>query len=122
MLLVKTYLDKSNIHGIGLFADQDIPLGSLVYKPSSQFDIEIQARELKKLDELSKMAIQHYGYKHSQKDIFSLAFDDIRFCNHVRANLTRNNEGFLVAQKKIQRGEELTQDYSEFEDLRKELA
>jgi len=32
MFLVKTYLDKSKIRGIGLFADEFIPKGTLIWK------------------------------------------------------------------------------------------
>ena len=45
MLLVKTYLDKSPIAGIGLFAAEPIAAGTLVWK-LSDVDVVIHQRDL----------------------------------------------------------------------------
>ena len=38
MLLVKTYLDKSPIHGIGVFAAERIPKGTKIWRFVDGFD------------------------------------------------------------------------------------
>lgn len=54
-----------------------------------------------------------------------LAFDDIRFCNHSKngnVTISKNDTKYqLIAKRNINQGEEITQDYKEFEKLRKEL-
>ncbi len=41
MLLIKTKLDLSKIHGIGLFAGEDIPKGTIIWRFNSLIDIYI---------------------------------------------------------------------------------
>ena len=39
MLLVKTYLDKSLIHGVGVFADEFIKKGTLMWEFNPLIDV-----------------------------------------------------------------------------------
>lgn len=125
MLLIKAYLAKSKIHGIGLFAGQDIKAGAVVYKASPNLDLKLTDEQFKKIDEPSQRLIQHYGYQNKETNNWHLAFDNIRFCNHseknnlVKSKIYGNNH--LVATKNIKKGEELLQNYNEFEHLREEL-
>ena len=125
MLLVKTHLNKSKIHGIGLYADQFIPKGKAIYRCSPGLDINLSKNLFNKLDRCSKKQIKHYGHMSLKKNKWHLAFDDIRFCNHSKnGNITvdGNNRNYqLIAKRNINRGEEITQNYEEFENLRKEL-
>ena len=125
MLLVNTYLDASPIHGVGLFASGVIPKGTEIYKPSPRLDILLSNENFQKLDTFSQQQIKHYGYFDTQSNKWHLAFDDIRFCNHSKdSNITQdpNTDTYtLIAKRDIKAGEELTQDYSEFENLRDEL-
>lgn len=123
MIKVKTYLEKSKIHGFGLFAKEKIKAGSLVYKPSPGLDIKIKIKDFKKLDKYSKEQIKHYGFLTKDKKFYLLAFDNIRFCNH---SISKNNIGIsnknnygIYAKRNINKGEELLQDFREFEDLRR---
>ncbi len=125
MLFVKTRLEKSSVHGIGLFADQTIAKGSMIYKTSPDFDVDISDVDFQKLDTFSREQIRHYGYFDKRHDRWHLAFDDIRFCNHADVgNVSADTEATeyqLIAVRDISIGEELLQDYQEFEQLRKEL-
>jgi hypothetical protein len=40
MLLVKTKLGQSKIHGIGLFADELIPMGRIIFKEDGCPELE----------------------------------------------------------------------------------
>lgn len=125
MLLIKAYLAKSKIHGIGLFAGQDIKSGTVIYKTSPGLDLELSEEQFKKIDDASKRLIQHYGYQSKENKKWHLAFDNIRFCNHSeKNNLTKSKiygTDHLIATKNIKKGEELLQNYNEFENLREEL-
>lgn len=54
-----------------------------------------------------------------------MAFDDTRFCNHSKnGNITIDKNSIeyqLIAKRNINKDEEITQDYKEFEKLRKGL-
>ncbi len=125
MLLIKTRLNKSSVHDIGLFADQFIVKGSVVYKPSPNFDLDITDADYQKLDIYNKKQIKHYGYFNKRNNKWHLAFDDIRFCNHADVgNISVDNKSAeyqLIAVRDILAGEELLQNYQEFEQLREEI-
>ena len=88
-------------------------------------DLTISQEDFDTLDIFSQQHIKHYGYFDTRSEQWHLAFDDIRFCNHSKdSNITQkesNSEYVLVAKRDIKKGEELLQDYSEFEELREEL-
>jgi SET domain-containing protein len=116
MILVKTKLDKSHISGIGLFADCEIKQGSVVYLKSPKLDLKLSKEDFNNLNEIEQKTISHYGYL-AKDGFYYLDFDDIRFLNHSdNPNLILiGNE--LRAVRLINSGEELTQNYNEFEDF-----
>ena len=58
MLLVKTRLAPSTIHGIGLFADEFIPKGTEVWKFVPGFDLALSVDEVESLPEMAKAWIE----------------------------------------------------------------
>ena len=117
MLLVKTKIGPSKIHGIGLFADQFIAKGTLVQKFMPGFDSIIPESEIQKLSEPAREQFLKYAYKNKDGQ-YILCFDDTRFLNHSdNPNLISNNptEEIDVAAQDIQKGEELTVNYKEFD-------
>jgi hypothetical protein len=110
----KTYLDKSSIQGVGLFSGEDIAKGELVYKHSLKLQHVLESEELDALEEDEKRSFTHYGYFWKGK--WYLDFDDVRFLNHdTKPNLILTDKG-IEAARDILKGEELTQDYKDFED------
>lgn len=121
MLCIKTYLQPSAIHGIGLFAAESVLPGTRVYTQSPLLDVALSECELALLHQVDQCVVRHYGYLDVRSKLWRLAFDDMRFCNHSLAG----NIGLLgeavVALRFIRPGDELLQDYSEFEILRSGL-
>jgi uncharacterized protein len=118
MLLVKTKIGTSKIAGIGLFADQFISKGMPVWKLMSGFDIEIAKNDLLKIPELARQQFLNYAYLNSKKGVYILCFDDARFFNHSEnPNVTSQQDDDIVdiAIRDINIGEELTQNYSNFD-------
>ena len=121
MFYVKTKLKESKIHGIGLFADQDIKKNAPVYSTNESLNLKLSEREFSRLPEDEKSTIRHYGYFDNKSNTWNLCFDNIRFCNHsVECNIALR-DGKVVALRDIKNGEELTQDYGDFELLREDL-
>ena len=121
MFYVKTKLKESKIHGIGLFADQDIKKNAPVYTTNESLNLRLSEKEFSRLPEDEKSTIRHYGYFDNNNNTWNLCFDNIRFCNHsVEGNIALR-EGKVVALRDIKNGEELTQNYGDFELLREDL-
>lgn len=125
MMHIKYKLDKSTSHGIGLFADEDITEGQVIYTASPVLDVDISKEEFEKLSESEKKEIKYWGFFDTENDVWHVDFDVSKFINHSsNPTITQDEsykEAYLIALRDIQKGEELTQNYLEFEsedDLR----
>jgi SET domain-containing protein len=126
MIHIKYQLKESDLHGIGLFADADIQAGQLVYTASPLLDVNISEEQFEYLDEKEKQEVKWWGFWDEPNKVWHVDFDVTRFINHsTDSNLTQDKEktdAYLIASRNISKGEELTQNYLEFEsenDLRK---
>ncbi len=121
MFHVKIKIKESHLHGLGLYADEDIKQHQKIFTESPNLALYFSAEQFLSLPENDKALVKHYGFFDIQKNQWHLSFEDIRFCNHSsNSSITLSNDS-LIAKRDIHQGEELTQDYSEFEDLREEL-
>ena len=48
MLFVKTKVLPSNIHGLGLFADQFVPKGTIIWKFTPGFDLKFTKEQIER--------------------------------------------------------------------------
>lgn len=113
MLLVKTYLDKSPIHGIGVFAGQFIPKNEKIWEFTQGFDQIIAEKELQKLTDVQREAIQFYGYRESKIKQIIFCCDNARHFNFSPDPNTGSTDAddydiSSYALRDIQKGEELT--------------
>ena len=122
MLLIKATVKQSNIHGLGLFAYEDIPKGTQIWKFSPGLDLEISKTDFEKLNQAEKDIILFYGFLSKKTDCYHLSFDNVRFMNHAkRGNVLIDQtvddvEYPLIAGQDIRVGEELIQNYFEFDE------
>jgi len=63
MLLVKTKIKESKIHGIGLFADQFIPKGTEIWKFTSGFDQKFTREQILNFPDLLQVYIYKYCWR-----------------------------------------------------------
>lgn len=120
MLTVKTYLDKSEIAGIGLFAGEFIRKGKQVYKHTGRFTIMVDESEVDQFPRETYDAFVLHAYKGTGdcrlKEGFYYNIDDSKYMNHsATPNLIWNS--FLeiyIATVDIEPGTELTCDYGDF--------
>lgn len=121
MMLVKNYISKSKIHGIGLFAGEPIKKGKLIWEWKKGFDFTIKEKDFKKFPESAKRWVLHYGYldksKTEGKRKYFICADDARFWNHSKKPNTGDDKTGMktIAIKDIKKGEELTCDYFDFD-------
>lgn len=121
MLKVATYLDKSSINGIGIFAAEPIKRRQIVWEFNPAVDFVFTARQWKKklasVTPHAQEALRRYSYKSNNK--FYLCNDNSQFMNHSETlnNIINNNlNDAMFAMRKIAIGEELLCNYFEYSD------
>ncbi len=124
MLMVKTKLKVSPINEIGLFADEFIPKGTIVWQYDMIIDRLYHKDELKFVSKPARKMLDHYGYTNEYNDII-LCGDDARFFNHsfipnCFEQYSPGGTSPTLAMRDIQRGEEMTIDYTTFDNSYKE--
>ena len=116
MIHISYKILSSKIHGIGLFTDQDIKTGDLIYTPSPLLDVDITQEEFQGLTPNEQREVKYYGYWNKKTAKWHVAFDAIRILNHAvadNANVTQDENMIMTAKRDISSGEELLQDYIE---------
>ncbi|MEW6595563.1 MAG: SET domain-containing protein [Thermodesulfobacteriota bacterium] len=120
MLKIHTYLDRSATHGIGIFAAEDIPEGTLVWEYNPRVDLTYSPEEWQSLKATvapaSFTALERYSYK--ENDCFHLCIDNAQFMNHSDSNYNVVNTAHntMLARCDIRRGEELLCNYFQYSD------
>ncbi|HTN53940.1 MAG TPA: SET domain-containing protein [Anaeromyxobacter sp.] len=119
MLLVKTHLDRSTIHGIGLFASEPIRAGTVIWRLDSTIDVQLGADQIEALAPPARAQIRKYTYLDKVLRTWVLCGDDARFFNHAEQPNCRDvpdeRGGRTIAARDIAAGEELTCDYAAFD-------
>lgn len=111
MLLIKTYLDKSPINGIGLFAAEDIKEGTKIYEIDPILTIYVSKYYVRIQSEVVKEFWEKYSWRTG--DFYWLSLDNDRFTNHSDNPNTLEKVNHTLASRDIQKGEEITCDYRE---------
>jgi SET domain-containing protein len=113
MLLVKTYLDKSAIHGLGVFAGEPIRKGTKIWRFVEGFDRAYSPKQFAKLPKPARDFLKNYGYRVDGEVLFTV--DNDRHINHSENPNTYLKSGYAIACRNIRKGEEITNDYREFD-------
>ncbi len=119
MIHIKYKLDRSDKHGIGLFTDEDLKAGQLVYTASPLLDVNITQEQFDSLSEREKEEFRWWGFFDEASQKWHVDFDVSKFINHsFEGTITQDKnhtEAYLITTRDIKKGEELTQNYLEFE-------
>src|SRR5690348_18125441 len=113
MLLVKTYLDKSPIHGLGVFAAELIPKETKIWRFVEGFDRCYTPKEFARLPKQAREFLKSYAYKVDGEILFTVDHD--HYINHSDAPNTYLHNGYAIAARDIPKGREITNDYREFD-------
>jgi len=115
MMTVHTKLAPSPLAGIGLFADEDIPKGTVVWKFNPTIDLLLSEDKIKSLSDAAQRQVHNYAYFDEQDGAYILCGDDARFFNHAdNPNCVDLDHDTVVAAQDIKKGKELTADYRAF--------
>ena len=127
MMLVPTFLDKSPIHGVGIFASSAIPQGTRVWEFTENADQVFSESGLAALLPLQRETVLFYGYVEPGREGVVLCCDNARHFNLLRdANCgagEHSAHGYIstFALRDIAAGEELTYPFEEDDDARRKL-
>lgn len=116
MLIVKTRLGPSAVHGLGVFAGEPIAQGQPLWRNVRALDSVLTVAEVEALPEHARAVYLHYGYRSlTLPTHYILEFDNARFMNHAgEPNTWFAEEEFGYATRDIAVGDEITCDYREF--------
>jgi SET domain-containing protein len=121
VLLVKTYLAASAVHGIGVYAAEPIEEGAIIWAFNPVLDILVSPEQLASLPDIGQNFLRKYAYPHAASPAYVLCADDARFMNHsdqpnIRSIYPEGDlHGLDLAARLIQAGEELLCDYLTFD-------
>ena len=119
MILIDYEVKGSIIHGVGMFTKQNIKKGELIAKASPILDVDITIEAFNKLEHKEKSEILYWGFYDAPRNVYHCDFDSTKFINHDKdGNVTQDEnyrDMYLIAKRDIKKGEELTQNYLEFE-------
>ena len=113
MMLIDTYLDKSKIHGVGVFSKENIKKGKRIKEVRPEFEIEFNKENLPKMPlSLAKFIDTHAYERCLGSDTLVMGIDNEKYLNHSD-NPSVNDDG--IALKNINIGDEITIDYKDFD-------
>lgn len=115
MLVVKTKLMASPIHGIGVFLAQEaVKAGDPIWVEASGFDATFTDEQVSQLPPVALSFLNTYA--HYENGSWKLDIDNGRHMNHsFSPNVACLPDGSMVAARDILNGEELTCNYMEFD-------
>jgi SET domain-containing protein len=114
MFLVKTRLGLSSIQGIGVFADEFIPKGTVVWEFHEGVDRTIDQDTLSELPEPARRDAERLSWPDPELGVRVLCSGHGPFINHSRTPCLLHAASVsakTIAARDIQPGEELTEEY-----------
>jgi len=122
MLTVKASAKQSKIQGLGLFADERIPKGTITWRFHPRFDILFSPEEVGNMPKEQRELIDRYAYLSTTTGKYVYSIDDSRFANHSSVNnnidvvvILGESETVGVANRDIEKDEEMLVNYRDFD-------
>lgn len=120
MMLIRTRVGPSAIHGLGLFAAESVAKGTPVWRFERGFDQEFSSEEAAALPAHTREHLRGYGFVSREDGRIVKSGDHACFMNHAAPPNTGAARGATgpvttVALRDIAAGEELTCDYGAFD-------
>jgi uncharacterized protein len=115
MLLIRTRVGPSRIHGIGVFACEAVAVGTAVWRYEPAFDRLITDAEIAEAPQAFRDFLETYSYRSMEvAGGVILPCDHARFLNHSDRPNTMERPFVSLASEPIAAGDEITCDYGAF--------
>ena len=119
MLLIDTYLDKSKIEGVGVFAKENAKKGEKIKEVRPEFEMEFDQNNLPRMPLALANFIETHSYeKELGSNVLVMGIDNEKYINHSK---DPNVDDDGIALKDINIGDEITANYKDFDDSVKKL-
>ena len=115
MLRINTKISTSKVSGIGLFAADFIPKGTITWEYDPEFDVAFDEEAIKRIPTYVLGQFMKYSYYDYDLKKYILCSDDQRFINHSNEPNIISTPRKDTAARDIQPGEELFCDYANYE-------
>ena len=117
MMLIATYVAPSAIEGVGIFAEEPIGAGRLIWRLDPTLDRLIARQELGGLCSVFRDFVERYSYPYPHDpELLIVELDNGRFMNHSdEPNTIFSDPDAGFTRRDIEAGEELTCNYAEFD-------
>ena len=120
LLMIRTKIVTSPIHGVGCFACDASAKGAIVWQFHPQIDLVFTRTQILAMPQAFQIFLVQYASKDLSQDRYVYCSDNSRFINHaVGPNLVHNADTSattMFASRDIAAGEELTLDYRFVDD------
>lgn len=125
MYIKRIKVANSSIDGKGVFANESISKGEIVWIFSKGHDFAITDQEFQNLPQTKKDHLQHTAYLSpwTKLWVFPPSDDPAEYTNHSTSNnlsvifdKSVSSEPYFIANRDIKVGEELTNNYHEFDE------
>jgi SET domain-containing protein len=114
MLIIRTEVRPSKIHGLGLFTLDYLSKDQIIWEENPIIDQCITRELLETLPLVAQEYVHHYGWLDEDGDFF-ISLDNDKFMNHSDdPNTDNDHPEFCFAVCDIPAGEELTCNYHLF--------
>jgi SET domain-containing protein len=117
MMLVRSRVAASPIEGLGVYADEFIPSGTLLWQLNRDFVAMFKRAELEQFPPHIREFVEKYSFPDFEDEsLLYVELDNGRFMNHSEApntDFTAFNKGYAL--RDIEVGEEITCNYYEFD-------
>ena len=100
--------------GLGLFAAEFIPKGSIVWEFVEGVDIKVSADRVEKMSEVQQEYFEKYAWV--EDDYYYSSCDLTNFVNHSYQPNLKIIDEVMISLRDIYPGEELFENYAEFDD------
>lgn len=116
MFLISTFIARSEIEGVGVFAAEPVRKGAVISRFDPSFDRLIPTKDYLASPPYLKSLLDRYAFPHPKMPEFIVyEVDNSRFMNHsLDPNTDYSDFAAGIALRDIAAGEELTCDYNTF--------
>ena len=118
MMIVRSFIQSSPIHGTGIFAAEDIKEGQVVWEFNPHIDIRVPTDKALELPPAAQEFLSTYAYEemYEGQRVLVISSDHSKYMNHADGpNLIQLDRHRDCAARDIKAGEELTCNYYSFD-------
>jgi len=116
--IIKTSIDRSDIHGLGLFSQEDIPAGLPVWRRNPLIDIKVEWNDqaIASMPTHVAKSVRSRSYVDHATGVRTFGIDGDAFVNHQDIpNVVFDSNGDGYASRHIIIGEEITNNYQDID-------